>query len=470
MRFVRRKGGSSGGGDKRLRSIFNVAFLVAIAVAFFTINFSVQAFKAARVDPDILQSLDAGKPVTAYVVATATINVRAEKVWRFGDALIYKVRLLSKQDLQRLLASPRVKSIWGERVFRHPTPSFSVASTTYNLTRDIKWEVHKRGAVWAGRGVTVAIIDTGIDYTHPDFYDADNNTIVKVFVSVLFVSAYTKQPIFWVVGVNGSIDDLYRFDMSLREQYNETAFLDLNGHGTHVAGIVAGRGWASNGRYRGLAPGAELVIIKAFNKDGTASMDLALDALQWVHDHHAEYGIKVLSLSWGAAMASDGSDPISVACDEIAERGVFVFAAAGNLGNFPTTVMIPAAARMVYAVGAWDGYTNKIAPFSAMGPTVDFRMKPDFLGAGVMVVSCKSQFVDFPDELEVDKYYVALTGTSMATPCVAAVCADFIEYYRYWHHRDPSREDWERFAQLNSIRLNPFFKDFISGWGIPQSP
>ena len=476
MRFVKRKQGSSKEKNrqprrKKLKTLFNVAFLLSIALAFFTANFTLKPLASlSRVDPSVLQSLREGEPVEAFVVADATAKLSGEKEWHFGDVKVVKVRLLSEHDLNGLLAVRGVRSVWGSKIFKHPTPSYSVVDTTYNLSRDIKWEVHKRNSLWTGRGVTVAIIDTGIDYTHLDFFDADNNTIVKAFVSVLFVSTSTGKPVFWIPQVNGSIDALYAFDMALYSEYNETAFLDINGHGTHVAGIVAGRGWASGGRYRGLAPEASLVVIKAFNSNGYSSMESCLDALEWVYDYWGDYDIRVLSLSWGAAMASDGSDPISVACNQIAKQGVFVFAAAGNWGNFPTTIMVPAVARLVYAVGAWDGYTNKIAPFSSIGTTIDFRMKPDMIAVGVKVVSCKSNYVEFPDYIVVDDYYVALDGTSMATPAAAAICADFIEYYRYWHKEYPSREDWEKYLEYNAKRLNPFFKDFISGWGIPVSP
>ena len=469
MRFVRRKKGGSSGG-KKLEALFNVAFIASLLVAFTTINVLKPLAAFSRIDPDVLQSLNSGEAVEVYVVADTTVKLVGIKEWRFGDVKIVKMWLYDRDDLDRLASMSGVKSVYGSKKFTHPIPDFSVADVTYNLSRDIKWEVHKRNENWIGRNVTVAIIDTGLDYLHSDFYDENNNTIVKIFVSVLFVSAKTGEPIVWIPGVNGTMDELYMYDMELYAEYNETAFLDLSGHGTHVAGIVAGRGWVSNGKYRGLAPGSELVVIKAFNNDGYASMDACLDALQWVYDYWGDYDIRILSLSWGAAMASDGSDPISVACDKIADQGIFVFAAAGNMGNIPTTVMVPAVAKKVYAVGAWDGYLDKIAPFSSIGTTIDFRMKPDMLGAGVMVVSSKSSFVDFPDYLEVDEYYVALSGTSMSTPCVAAVCADFIEYYYYWNHEYPSRQDWETFVIRNSRKLNPFFKDFISGWGIPISP
>ena len=241
-------------------------------------------------------------------------------------------------------------------------------------------------------------------------------------------------------------------------------------HNTHVAGIIAGRGWASNGAYVGIAPCTELVIIKAFNKNGEASLDVCLSAIEWVWNNTERYGIKILSLSWGAAFASDGNDPLSLAVDELVEKkGVWVFAAVGNEGNYPTTVVVPAVAKDAFAVGAWDPYYDKVAPFSSLGPTIDLRMKPDFMGAGVMIVSCKSAYADFPDEYEVGDYYVALSGTSMSTPAVAGVAADFIEYFRYWHHRDPAINDFLRYVEDNGRHID-FVKDFITGWGIPIAP
>jgi len=469
---VRRKRGSSEGseGGRRPR-LLAASLILAFSAALLSAALAFKPLAAlARVDPDVLLALRSGNPVEAYVVADSTAVVKGEREWAFGRVKIVKIKLATEQDLNRLLAAAGVRSVWGSKTFRHPIPATPVTTAVeYDLSRDVKWEVHRRDGNWIGRGVTVVVIDTGIDYTHPDFYDSGNRTVVRVLASVLFVSAATGQPLVWIPGVNGTMEDLYSLDMALQSQYGETAFLDLNGHGTHVAGIIAGRGWASGGRYRGLAPGAELVVVKAFSRDGRASMDAALDALEWVYRHWADYGVKVLSLSWGASMASDGSDPISSACDEIAAQGIFVFAAAGNAGNLPTTVMVPAAAKLVYAVGAWDGYAGKIAPFSAIGTTIDFRMKPDMLAAGVMVVSCRAGLASFPSSLEVGGRYVALSGTSMAAPAAAAVCADFIEYFRYWNRRDPTRQEWERFIEYNAVRLSPV-KDFISGWGIPVSP
>ena len=407
-----------------------------------------------------------------YVVSNSPsiLEISHSEKWHFGDFLVLKTVIHNSAQLHFLLSRRDIISIYAEKSFKH-APLYWLDVSEYNFReRDIDNELHKATGPWIGRDVTVAIIDTGIDYTHPDFYDENNRSIIKVLINMFYVSATTGKHLFWEPYKNGTMEDLLDYDMWLWQEYGEPAFLDINGHGTHVAGIVAGRGWASNGTYRGIAPGVKLVIVKAFDKDGMASMDMCLEALEWVYNNTERYDIKILSLSWGAVFASDGNDPLSLAVDELVEeKGVWVFAAAGNEGNFPTTIVVPAVARKAIAVGAWDAYYDKVAPFSSLGPTVDMRMKPDVMGAGVMVVSCKSRYVDFPDEYEVGEYYVALSGTSMATPAVAGVAACFIEYYHFFNDWNPSRSDFIRWLEINSRRIG-LTKDFLTGWGIPIAP
>jgi len=429
-----------------------------------------------RIDPDLKAQLAEGIPSNAYIVAKIDANIPLNrinvlKVWYFGDIKIVKAKLLSESQLEKIAESGGIISIYGEKTLtKSPTYYLNVEDYPNFREVDIDNAFHKAdGVSWTGDGVTVAIIDTGIDYTHPDFYDENGKSIIKVLASVLYVNEETGEFLEWVPYVNGSMQDLLEFDMAIWEQYGEPAFLDICGHGTHVAGIVAGRGWASDGKFKGIAPDVDLVIVKAFNKDGTAFLEDCLNGLSWVYNNTEKYDIKVLSLSWGATFASDGHDPISMAANEIAEKGVFVFAAAGNEGNIPTTIVVPAVAEKVFAVGAWDAYYDKLAPFSSIGTTIDLRMKPDFVASGVMVVSCRSQYVRFSEEYMVGEYYVAMSGTSMATPVVAGIAANFIEYYRYWYGEDPTVNDFLEWIKHNARHIN-FVKDFITGYGIPYSP
>jgi len=453
----------------------SVALILAILVSLPLAVYMLKPFQEMvyRVDPEVYDALAAGNTVMAYVTVKGDVKLDLDPVkeWHIGDLHIYKVRLSSLEQLRGLIHTPGVISIYGEKRFRHAPLHFLDVKEYENFDEvDIDNQFHEAFGPWIGRNVTVAIIDTGIDYTHPDFFDEQNRSIIKVLASMLYVWSDTGEYVTWDLMENPNITELLEFDKQVWHDFGEPAFLDINGHGTHVAGIIAGRGWASNGKFKGIAPGAYLVVVKAFDKDGVASMDTCLEALEWVYNNTEKYDIKILSLSWGASFASDGNDPLSLAVDELVEKkGVWVFAAAGNEGNYPTTIVVPAVARKAFAVGAWDPYKDKLAPFSSLGPTVDMRMKPDLVASGVMIVSTKSTYVDFPDEYEVGQYYVALSGTSMATPAAAAIAADFIEYFRYWHGRDPTINDFIEWLDNHARHIN-MFKDFITGWGIPRAP
>ena len=455
------------------KTLTSLALVLAIAVAIPLVALTLKPMHVMmfHVDPELQEALMLGRTIDAYITVKSNVDLGLEpiKVWSFGDIKIVKVKLSSIKQLYGFIHRPGVISAYAAKKFHH-APLYYLDVEQYPFReKDIDNEFHEAYGPWIGRNVTVAIIDTGIDYTHPDFFDENNRSIIKVLVSMFYVWADTGEYVSWDLTENPNITELLEFDKQIWQEYGEPAFLDINGHGTHVAGIIAGRGWASNGKYKGIAAGAKLVIIKAFDEDGTASMDTCLEALEWVYNNTEKYDIKILSLSWGAAFASDGKDPISMAANKVAEKGVWVFAAAGNEGNIPTTIVVPAVAEKVFAVGAWDPYYDKVAPFSSLGPTVDLRMKPDFMGAGVMIVSCKSSYVDYPDDYEVDGYYVALSGTSMATPAVAGVAANFIEYFNYWNGRDPTVNEFLKWIDDHTRHIN-FVKDFISGWGIPESP
>ena len=424
-------------------------------------------YVSVRVDPDIYAQLSEKGSAEVFVSSNKPLNMKSSKVWVFGNLYIYRAVVYSKSDVDAFLNTPGVLSVYSEKRLK-PAVILNISASGYDFSKDIDNVFHRASGVWSGRGVTVAIIDTGIDYTHPDFFDQNNKSIVKLLVSVLYVTQ-TQNYVVWSFDRNGSVDQLLAFDKDLWNRYGETVFLDINGHGTHVAGIIAGRGWASNGRYKGIAPSSSLVIVKAFNRDGASSIDLCLTALQWLYNYGRLYNISILSLSWGAYFASDGSDPLSLAVDAIVlDKGIWVFVAAGNAGNYPNTIAVPGVAKNAITVGAWDAYYDRLAWFSSLGPTVDNRMKPDFVASGVMVVSTKSRYANI-NAPTVGDYYVALSGTSMATPTVAGLAANFIEYYRAYH-KEPALQDFVNWMATNGRRINIFYKDFITGWGIPYSP
>jgi subtilisin family serine protease len=237
--------------------------------------------------------------------------------------------------------------------------------------------------VWTGgdtgQGVTVAVIDTGIDSAHPDF-------VGRIKDSASFVP-------------------------------NEDT-TDRNGHGTHVASTIAGTGAASNGLERGVAPSATLDIAKVLGDDGSGQDSWVIAGMEWAaREEHA----RIISMSLGSD-PSDGSDPTSQAVDNLSkETGALFIIAAGNSGA-PNTIAAPGAATDALTVGAVDS-NDDVADFSSQGPRLgDALIKPEISAPGVDILAARSQFAT-----EGSGYYQTLSGTSMATPHVAGAAALLLE-------------------------------------------
>jgi serine protease AprX len=211
----------------------------------------------------------------------------------------------------------------------------------------------------------------------------------------------------------------------------ETFPFDDFGHGTHVAATIAGDGdGTSDHRYQGVAPRAALVGVKVLDGSGSGLESWILAGIDWVIANRVTEGIEAMSLSLGGGAAcSDGlddSDSLAQAVNHAVDQGLVVTVAAGNDGPRSCTVATPGVASKVITVGAMadmgssspgctrnhcrDGF--KEAPFSSRGPTADQRVKPDISAPGVEVTSADAGTTNG---------YVALSGTSMATPFVAGV-------------------------------------------------
>jgi subtilisin family serine protease len=230
---------------------------------------------------------------------------------------------------------------------------------------------------FTGADVTVAVLDTGIDDTHPDFRRRLAGT-----------RNFTADP------------DIH----------------DLVGHGTHVASTIAGSGRASNGRFTGVAPDARLLIGKVCTGGGCPESAI-LAGMEWA----AASGAKVVNLSLGGPDTAD-DDPLEVAVNRLsAAHGTLFVVAAGNDGGYGAeTVSSPASADAALAVGAVDG-EDVLAGFSGRGPRVhDAALKPEILAPGVEITAARSRFSTLGKRGE---RYAELSGTSMATPHVAGAAA-----------------------------------------------
>ncbi|GAA1656686.1 S8 family serine peptidase [Actinoplanes couchii] len=271
-------------------------------------------------------------------------------------------------------------------------------------------------AVWAGgntgTGVDVAVLDTGVDAGHPDLAG-------RIESSVSFVPG----------------EDV----------------TDGHGHGTHVASTIAGTGAASNGAERGVAPGADLEIGKVLDNGGSGQDSWIISGMEWAaRDRKA----KVISMSLGGS-PTDGTDPMSVAVDELsAETGALFVIAAGNSGPAPSTVGSPGAADAALTVGAVDG-DDKLAEFSSRGPRlVDNALKPEITAPGVDILAARSQY-----STEGEGYYRTMSGTSMATPHVAGAAALLAAQHPGWTGQQLKD------ALVSTAKQTPDFTAYEAGSG-----
>lgn len=214
---------------------------------------------------------------------------------------------------------------------------------------------------YQGQGVTIAVIDTGI-YPHPDLITPTN----RILASVDFVNE-KKVP------------------------------YDDGGHGTHVAGDAAGSGMMSNGLYKGPAPKANLVSLKALAGKGGGKTSDVIKSIEWCIRNKEKFNIKVINMSLGHTAAKEYyNDPTNLAVKKAYEAGIVVVAAAGNEGPDPMTVGAPGDSPHAISVAAADDNNtkdpsdDKIAKFSSRGPTPGGLHKPDLAAPGEAIISTMS--------------------------------------------------------------------------------
>jgi serine protease AprX len=246
---------------------------------------------------------------------------------------------------------------------------------------------------WDGTGVTVAVLDTGI-IPSPDFGN-------RILTTVDFT--------------------------------HDADGVDRYGHGTHMAGIIAGNGAQSGGKWTGVAPDANLVSVKVAPADGSTDVSVVIAGLQWVIANKAQYNIRVLNLSFGTDSAqSYVVDPLDYAVEQVWSAGVLVVAAAGNRGNNSGTINKPGDDPYVVTVGAMDGagtlgkLNDQVMGFSSRGPTQDGLDKPDLVAPGVTIVSLRdpgSTVDTYHSDARVGSAYFKGTGTSQAAAVVSGVAA-----------------------------------------------
>lgn len=209
---------------------------------------------------------------------------------------------------------------------------------------------------------------------------------------------------------------------------------DNNGHGTHVCGILCGSGRLSAGKYRGMAPGARLVVGKVLDEKGDGSTESMLEGLDWILQVREKYGIRILNISVGIGNLEEERKEraLQEMIDRVWDRGILVVCAAGNKGPGDDTISGLGASSRVLTVGCHDGVFFKYGArscesYSGRGKPGSGIRKPDIVAPGTDIISCNSGY--YRRNGKTRDAYVAKSGTSMATPVVSGAAALAMQKY-----------------------------------------
>jgi serine protease AprX len=386
-------------GLQRGRALLIVAALVALALAtgLGTVprdaSARPQGLESIRV---IVQKTDAADPSPELAVRRLGGRVTAALPIVAGFAATLPAAVVG--ELARL---PGVRAVTPDgRVRVQAAPAGSGIRSVYPkaIKADSVW---KRGIT--GRGVTVAVLDTGVASV-PDLA----GRLVQVRNDLTGQTTPCKN-------LSGELDCTDRY-----------------GHGTFIAGLIAGNGASSGGKWKGVAPEARILSVKAAGADGSADVSNVLAAIQWVVSFKDQYNIRVLNLSLGTDSTQDWRvDPLNYAVERAWAAGMTVVVAASNKGPAAGTITKPADDPWVVTVGATDdrgtpGLSDDWLPdFSARGPTAHGLAKPDVAAPGAHVVSLRApgSTIDTRFPNYVDGSYRQGSGTSMATGVVSGAAA-----------------------------------------------
>ncbi|MET0235432.1 MAG: S8 family serine peptidase, partial [Kibdelosporangium sp.] len=331
---------------------------------------------------------DAGSLVASGKLDKELFNVTGLIRQRYDDAHTDSVPLLIEQaaQTQRRFGELNLASVNARKgSWREVTGSGRKIWLNAKLSASLDVSVPQIGApaAWqggqTGQGVTVAVLDSGIDGTHPDL--AGKVAVAKDFTGT------------------GSTNDVF-------------------GHGTHVASTIAG----TDAKFRGVAPGARLAVGKVLDDTGSGQTDDIIEGMRWAA---TEAKAKVVNMSLGGG-ESDGTDPISQAVNELSKaHGTLFVIAAGN-ANPRQKVSAPAAADAALAVANLTK-AGQVSPSSSRGPRVrDAAMKPEIAAPGTDITAARAK--DSPGE----GGHVTRSGTSMAAPHVAGAAAILAGQHPDW--------------------------------------
>jgi serine protease AprX len=317
----------------------------------------------------------------------------------------------TKRQLVAVSHLPAVRSIYGNRTLP------SLGDIGGNLTgagrarADVDLTAKNSGLPVSGRGVTVAVLDTGLDGWHGDLLGRVVNNVKLV----------------GTLGLGGG----FNYPISL-EHLPNTDLLD--GHGTFVSGIIAGSGLMSGGKYNGVAPGANLLGVSA----GDLNLFFVLEGFDYLLAYGANYGVRVVNCSFSASTVYDPNDPVNVATKMLTDRGISVVFSAGNSGPGMDSMNPYAQAPWVISVGATDS-KGRLASYSSRGSFGSSG--PSLVAPGTTVISLRTATApSVTGVLGIESgndlanlsltqlpFYTTASGTSFSAPQVAGAIALMLE-------------------------------------------
>lgn len=359
-------------------------------------------YKFHKIDPEVRNAVKVSSEEPCRVILYAREYEKVRPVLdNMGVKVAAEIPLIDgyvcefpSHMLSRLAGQKRVKYIAADLDIK---AQMNIASQVVKAD-----ELHNAGIT--GSGVGIAILDTGI-YPHPDFTVPRNR--IAAFRDI----------------VN-----------------NQAEPYDDNGHGTFVAGVAAGNGYASSGLYRGIAPEASIISVKVMDSHGNGKSSDVLSALQWVADNYLQYNIRVVSLSLGSAAGDLNRDDAMVrGAETLWRRGITVVVAAGNEGPAARTITVPGTSPVLLTVGSMDDKRtvdtsdDTIPDFSSRGPVMN-RVKPDVVAPGVNIVSANADrnYVPGQKQDKLGKHYTMMSGTSVSTPLVAGMAVLMYQKHPEW--------------------------------------
>jgi subtilisin family serine protease len=228
-------------------------------------------------------------------------------------------------------------------------------------------------------------------------------------------------------------------------------------HGTHISSILVG----SDPECMGVAPEADLIVINCFQPVAgelpRTSQERIAENLAWVLGQVTNFGIRVVSMSIGSQTGRDGTGAMSVACDNLVRSGVVVVVAAGN-EDADQSITAPGTARLVLTVGSCDA-DGVMTADSSRGPTTDGRSKPDLVAPGLGILGADGT---------TNEKYLAMNGTSVATPLVSGLVALLLEKYPTLSPAQVKQYLLLGARPATNAASPLRFPNPESGWGLPQ--